>query len=105
MNALATPRTADAPAALRWINDYARLASPHEICNHSDHPGRYADPKFVLRNHVTEVAIRQAQADDFDQVQRLLRVLERPYDEQPEHATYADFPPPWAQTIEVSCSS
>ena len=32
-------------------------------------------------------------------------VLERPFDEQPEHAAYADFPPEWAQTIEVSCSS
>jgi uncharacterized protein YdiU (UPF0061 family) len=35
----------------------------------------------------------------------LLRVLEHPFDEQPEHAAYADFPPPHAAHIEVSCSS
>ena len=63
------------------------------------------NPKYVLRNHLAEVAIRQAQAGDFTETQRLLKVLERPFDEQPEHAAYADFPPDWAQTIEVSCSS
>jgi uncharacterized protein YdiU (UPF0061 family) len=63
------------------------------------------NPKFVLRNHLAETAIRQARAGDFDEARRLLRVLERPYDEQPEHAAYADFPPDWAASLEVSCSS
>jgi serine/tyrosine/threonine adenylyltransferase len=63
------------------------------------------NPKFVLRNHLAQTAIERAQQGDFDEVQRLLRVLEHPYDEQPEHAAYADHPPAWAQQIEVSCSS
>jgi uncharacterized protein YdiU (UPF0061 family) len=63
------------------------------------------NPKFVLRNHLAEVAIRQAQSGDFTEVQRLLKVLERPFDEQAERSGYAGFPPEWAQTIEVSCSS
>jgi uncharacterized protein YdiU (UPF0061 family) len=63
------------------------------------------NPKYVLRNHLAEVAIREARAGDFSEVQRLLAVLERPFDEQPEHEAYAGFPPEWAQTIEVSCSS
>ena len=63
------------------------------------------NPKFVLRNHLCESAIRAAQAGDFSETQQLLRVLERPFDEQPEHAAYADFPPDWAQHLEVSCSS
>ena len=63
------------------------------------------NPKFVLRNHLADVAIRQAQAGDYDEVRRLLAILEHPFDEQPEHAAYADFPPDWARTIEVSCSS
>ncbi|WP_281915399.1 protein adenylyltransferase SelO [Caldimonas thermodepolymerans] len=77
---------------------------------HSDDRERAArmnrvNPKVVLRNHLAEVAIRQAQAGDPGEVQRLLAILERPYDEQPEHEAYADLPPAWAQTIEVSCSS
>ncbi len=63
------------------------------------------NPKYVLRNHLAETAIRHARSGDFDETHRLLRVLERPYDEQPEHAAYAGFPPDWASTIEVSCSS
>jgi uncharacterized protein YdiU (UPF0061 family) len=65
------------------------------------------NPKFVLRNHLAEHAIRQAVTGDFSEVGRLLKVLQRPFDELPDGAAEADagFPPEWAQTIEVSCSS
>jgi serine/tyrosine/threonine adenylyltransferase len=65
------------------------------------------NPKFVLRNHLAEVAIQSAQAGDFTETERLLQVLQRPFDEGPAGATAGDagFPPEWAQTIEVSCSS
>ena len=67
------------------------------------------NPKYVLRNHLVEVAIRKARGDDgerdFGEVARLLKVLERPYDEQPEFEPYADEPPDWARTLELSCSS
>ncbi|HEY2925615.1 protein adenylyltransferase SelO [Piscinibacter sp.] len=63
------------------------------------------NPKYVLRNHLAEVAIREARAGDYSEVQRLLKVLQQPFDEQPERSVYADFPPDWAQHIEVSCSS
>jgi len=63
------------------------------------------NPKFVLRNHLAETAIRQAREGNFGEVQRLLKVLQRPYDEQPEHAADAAFPPDWASQLEVSCSS
>ncbi|HEU4459735.1 MAG TPA: hypothetical protein VFR90_11485, partial [Methylibium sp.] len=64
-----------------------------------------ANPKFVLRNHLAENAIRAAAQGDFGETQRLLKVLRRPYDEQPEHAADAAFPPDWARQLEVSCSS
>jgi uncharacterized protein YdiU (UPF0061 family) len=65
------------------------------------------NPKFVLRNHLAEVAIRDAQAGDFGSTERLLNVLSRPFDEQDTATsdTYAGFPPEWASSIEVSCSS
>ena len=63
------------------------------------------NPKFVLRNHLAQAAIERAQLGDFGEVKRLLKVLERPFDEQPENSAYADHPPAWAQQIEVSCSS
>jgi uncharacterized protein YdiU (UPF0061 family) len=63
------------------------------------------NPKYVLRNYLAQVAIEKAQNGDFSEVQKLLALLERPFDEQPEHETYAALPPDWASHLEVSCSS
>lgn len=64
-----------------------------------------ANPKYVLRNYLAQLAIEKAQGKDFSEVARLLTVLERPFDEQPENAHYAALPPDWASGLEVSCSS
>jgi uncharacterized protein YdiU (UPF0061 family) len=67
---------------------------------------RRLNPKYILRNHLAEIAIRRA-ADqrDYSEIDRLHRLLMRPFDEQPEFAAYAAEPPDWARKIEVSCSS
>ncbi len=64
-----------------------------------------SNPKYVLRNHLGELAIRAAQAKDFSQVATLLKLLESPFEEHPGFESYADFPPDWAGSIEISCSS
>lgn len=64
-----------------------------------------SNPKYVLRNWMAQVAIERAQAGDFSEVTRLLRVLERPFDEQPEHEDLAALPPSWSSQLEISCSS
>jgi uncharacterized protein YdiU (UPF0061 family) len=63
------------------------------------------NPKFVLRNYLAQVAIERAQNGDYSEIARLLAVLERPFDEQPENESYAALPPDWASHLEVSCSS
>ena len=63
------------------------------------------NPKFVLRNHLAETAIRQAQAGDFAEIDRLLHLLHSPFDEHPGMDAWADFPPDWAAQLEISCSS
>lgn len=63
------------------------------------------NPKFVLRNHLAEQAIRQAKRKDFSEIETLLKLLESPFDEHPGFEAYADFPPDWASDIEISCSS
>ena len=42
---------------------------------------------------------------DFSPLGRLLSVLRRPYDEQPEAEHYAELPPDWAGSLHLSCSS
>jgi uncharacterized protein YdiU (UPF0061 family) len=63
------------------------------------------NPKYILRNYLAQVAIERAQNGDYSEVSKLLSVLERPFDEQPENASYAALPPDWASHLEVSCSS
>ena len=63
------------------------------------------NPKFVLRNHLGELAIRAAQTKDFSGVATLLHLLSHPFDEHPGFEAHADFPPDWASHIEISCSS
>ena len=67
---------------------------------------RAVNPKYILRNHLAEIAIRRAADDrDFSEVKRLHTLLLRPFDEKPEFEAYAAEPPDWAKQIEVSCSS
>ncbi len=63
------------------------------------------NPKYVLRNYLAQVAIEKAENRDFSEVERLQKVLEKPYDDQPEYENYAALPPDWASRLEVSCSS
>jgi uncharacterized protein YdiU (UPF0061 family) len=89
-----------------WAARYAqRLRDEHSHDAERHTRMQRVNPKFVLRNHLAEVAIRRAQEGDFSETQRLLRVLERPFDEQPEHEADAGFAPDWARDLSVSCSS
>ncbi len=63
------------------------------------------NPRFVLRNYLAQIAIDKAQKKDFSEVATLLAILQRPFDDQPEHEAYAALPPDWAGQLEVSCSS
>ncbi|MFN4121360.1 protein adenylyltransferase SelO [Acidovorax sp.] len=95
---------ADRAAFDVWLLSYSELPA---------HDGKALDadlmlktnPKFVLRNHLGEQAIRAAKLGDFSELQTLQRLLERPFEEHPGHDAYAAFPPDWASSIEISCSS
>ena len=66
---------------------------------------RAVNPKFILRNYLAQIAIRQAEAGDFSEVDRLMRLLQSPFAEWPEWESYADLPPDWGRKLEISCSS
>jgi serine/tyrosine/threonine adenylyltransferase len=63
------------------------------------------NPKYVLRNHLGELAIRDAKLKDYSAVEDLLALVQAPFDEHPGHEDKAGFPPDWASNIEISCSS
>jgi uncharacterized protein YdiU (UPF0061 family) len=64
------------------------------------------NPKYVLRNYLAETAIRKATDDrDYSEIERLMRVLARPWEEQPAMQAYSEPAPDWASGLAVSCSS
>jgi uncharacterized protein YdiU (UPF0061 family) len=68
-----------------------------------------ANPKYVLRNYLAQQAIDALERGDASILERLMAVLQRPYDEQPGHDELADRRPEWARhkpgCSALSCSS
>ncbi len=96
------------PAAFdAWLPSYLAACTASGLAARTRSTSMLAiNPKYVLRNHLAEIAIRKARDEnDFSELNILLKVLERPFDEQADHDAYATLPPAWAQNLEVSCSS
>jgi serine/tyrosine/threonine adenylyltransferase len=87
-----------------WLSRYLqRLGSVH--LSEVGQSMLRVNPKFVLRNHLAEIAIRKAQSGDFSEIETLHNLLKSPFDEHPGFEAYADLPPDWARQVEISCSS
>jgi uncharacterized protein YdiU (UPF0061 family) len=96
----------DRPAFDAWLAQYrARLRQENSVDAERRQAMHATNPKYVLRNYLAQIAIEKAQNKDFSETEKLLSVLGKPFDEQPEHEKYAELPPDWANNIEVSCSS
>ena len=94
-----------------WFDQYQHaLAHNNQALNSNHDTARKArmnqvNPKYILRNYLAQNAIKAAQNGDNSQVQQLFEVLQNPFDEQPEFEEYAQLPPEWGKTLEISCSS
>lgn len=75
----------------RWL---ARAARERTTPEEQAQAMRRVNPAFIPRNHLVEEALQQAvQRGDLSAFDRLAEVLARPYDDQPEHASYGEPPP------------
>ncbi len=97
----------DAAAFDAWLPSYQAACSADGQAPNARSAAMLAvNPKYILRNHLAEIAIRKARDEqDYDEINTLLTVLAKPFDEQPMFERYAALPPAWAQGLEVSCSS
>ena len=90
-----------------WFTDYKSLlirdaAADNERRAFMNH----TNPKYVLRNYMAQIAIDKAEQNkDYSEIDTLMALLQRPYDEHPEYSHYAEEPPAWSQQLQVSCSS
>jgi uncharacterized protein YdiU (UPF0061 family) len=100
--------TADVPAdqLQGWLKAYE-----NRIQNEKDRATRMhaANPKYVFRNYLAQQAIDALEQGDASVLERLMVVLQKPYDEQPAHEELAARRPEWARhkagCSALSCSS
>lgn len=63
------------------------------------------NPKFIPRNHRIEAMIQAALGGDFTPFEEILRVISRPFDEQPGMERYADPPRPDERVLQTFCGT
>ena len=61
------------------------------------------NPKYVLRNYMAQLAIENAEKEDYNLIDELFNLLKKPYDEQPKYEKWFAKRPDWARH-KVGCS-
>ncbi|KAL0371168.1 UNVERIFIED_CONTAM: protein adenylyltransferase SelO [Sesamum angustifolium] len=88
-----------------WVKSYIKELSTTGVSDQErKHSMDSVNPKYILRNYLCQSAIDAAELGDFEEVRRLLRVMERPYDEQPGMEKYARLPLLGLTDQESACS-
>ena len=95
---------------VHWLRKYTeRLRNEDADQEEKKQRMNAVNPKYVLRNYLSQLAIDKADNGDFSMVNELLEVMRSPYNEQPEKEEYAKKRPDWARNkpgcSQLSCSS
>ncbi|MGN0921964.1 MAG: YdiU family protein [Cellvibrio sp.] len=97
-----------------WLSHYAqRLDQEYILFGRSFNDRKAAmnqvNPKYIFRNYMAIEAIEALERGDDSLLNMFMRLIERPYDEQPEMERYFDRRPSWADDkpgcSSLSCSS
>jgi uncharacterized protein YdiU (UPF0061 family) len=97
-----------------WMRQYAVRLQQDYVLTGNNHEQKVArmnaiNPKYVLRNYLAQQAIDKAVQGDNSEIEKLLQLLRKPYDEQPEFQSYFAKRPEWARhkagCSMLSCSS
>lgn len=87
-----------------WLQGYqARLNFDGLSALQRENNMNSVNPKYVLRNYLTQQAIDLAEQGDYSEIEKLKLLLKNPYDQQPEHEIYAQKRPDWARN-KIGCS-
>lgn len=89
-----------------WAKSYSvRLHSENSTDTERRARMLKVNPKFILRNHIAQQVIEEAQKGNYGEIDRLLEVLQNPFDEHSEMERFDTPPPEAGKRVAVSCSS
>lgn len=98
---------------MRWINWFEiyqnRLEKETISSEERKEKMDLVNPKYVLRNYMSQLAIDEANKGNYDLIDELYQLLKKPYAEQPKHQKWFAKRPEWARnkvgSSMLSCSS
>ncbi|MGC1204204.1 MAG: YdiU family protein [Flavobacteriaceae bacterium] len=87
-----------------WFKKYAERLK-NEKCSDEERKEKMnmVNPKYVLRNYMSQLAIDEADKGDYKFIDELFKMLKKPYNEQPEYQKWFAKRPDWARH-KVGCS-
>ncbi len=89
-----------------WLDTYdIRLEREKSNTQHRQEKMLKTNPKYILKNHLLQCAIDEAEKGNFDEVNTLLVLAQTPYDEHENYEEYAKSTPEHFKNIKLSCSS
>ena len=92
---------------LQWLREYAGELRENSLPDlERKKLMDSVNPRYVLRNHIMETAIREALGrENYSEIEKARKIFENPFSDQPGCESYAADPPEWAKSLVVSCLS
>jgi len=90
----------------QWLEDWQqRLTQETQPPAERAASMRAANPAFIPRNHRVEAALSAAESGDYAPFHKLLGILQRPYEDQPEAAEFTQPPEPSERVLQTFCGT
>ena len=87
-----------------WIKSYTERLTLETVEDiYREKIMKQANPKYVLRNYMAQLAIDASDKGDYTIIEELHELLKKPYDEQPQNEKWFAKRPEWARH-KVGCS-
>jgi uncharacterized protein YdiU (UPF0061 family) len=89
-----------------WLRDWQeRVAHDPQTPAERAAAMRRVNPAFIPRNHRVQAALDAADAGDYTLFLRLVKILQRPFDEQADLAAYTQPPQPSERVLQTFCGT
>jgi uncharacterized protein YdiU (UPF0061 family) len=97
---------AESPEFDGWLREWQeRLAGDPQSSTDRVADMRAANPAFIPRNHRVQAALDAAERGDYTLFRKLLGILQRPYEDQPEVSEYGLPPQPSERVLQTFCGT